>query len=1193
MTLLAAACLAVAAVGPQDAPRRIVLIAGPLDSHPRDTHEYERNVVLLKHCIDRSAAFRGARAEIHFDWPADPAALDGASAILLTSGGGDHRLEDHPLHVGGRFEQLRRQMERGCGVVFFHWSTFHPAARHEQITEWAGGYFDYETGPGKNRWYSRIATKEWSTVIGAPEHPVARGVRPFKVREEFYSRIRFRDQDPRLSHLLLQEAGDARENSVAWAVERTDGGRGFGFTGGHFYENWWNEDFRRLVLNAIAWTSGLEVPAGGVPSELPPPVRALVLTGHHHPAHDWRATTAALVGVLERDPRIRAEVAEGPEELEARLERAGLLVLNYNNWDRPGLTAPQKAAILGFLERGGGLVVVHFANGAWNPTLPAKDSDWEDYRLRLVRRVWMHPESAHDPFGPFRVEIPPGDHEIVRGLSGFDTVDELYVKQAGEAPVEPLAQARSKITGRDEPLAWAYEIGAARVFQTLLGHSDVGVRRAGDLLRRGAAWAARRAPLGFDPPGLPERPLVRPGTWKPRPQEPPAPPTPGKSSKVLPPDPGLDGGKGGHWGTTGEKDWVDARWNRMDVGPFMQSSLRLPAGPVARSVAVRLPGGGACFDADALGVRAAWTGGFLAFSPARYGVIDMPKPAGELRLAAPPGPLWNEPGAYRGLHLSGPHVVISYRVGEADVLERLGDGTRTWKLGPRPRELQLALADGGVEADLIGAAALHREGGRLFLKIPAGPEPLLLKVGFPTAGRAPPEDPSGLLRGGPWRWGDPLVLRGRLGREPGPYVLDTLPVPFENPWKALMFLTGVDFLPDGDLAVCSLHGDVWRVSGVDAGLDRVSWKRMAAGLFQPIGLRVVDGEVHVLGRDRITRLRDLDGDGEADAYESVAPLGRTSTAGHDYAAGLEIDAEGNFLYVDPKGLHRIGKDGSHRTLAAGWRNPVGLSAGPDGTITVAPQEGEWTPASAIAAAKEGGWYGFGGPRDGVVDPPLCWIPRGLDNSSGGQAWVTSDRWGPLSGALLGFSFGQSSMMLVVRERVDGVWQGGVAPFRLTFASGAMRGRFSPHDGQLYVAGTKGWVTNAARDGCLQRVRYTGAEVVLPVAMRTSPGRLALTFSAPLDRETAESPDRWAGEEWNYVYGPQYGSKEYSRRSPGVEGHDPVEIPEVRLSEDGRTATLAIPGLGPVMQLRLRYNLRSAKGTPARGEYCATIHRLGR
>jgi len=274
------------------------------------------------------------------------------------------------------------------------------------------------------------------------------------VKEEFYFNLRFRENDPRLQFILEKDGGDPRASAVGWAVERDDGGRGWGFTGGHFFANWWIPEFRKLVLNAIAWTAKIEVPPGGIESTLEAPVRALILTGHNHPAHDWRTTTAALIHVLEQDPRMNVEVTETPEDLAGkRLDSVDLLVLNYNNWDRPGLSDAAKAGLLKYLERGGGLSVLHFADGAWNRTLPAKDSEWEEYRTKIVRRAWMHPDSAHDAFGPFKVTPTLVQHEITAGLGAFDTNDELYFKQAGELPIEPLMTATSKVTRNDEPMA--------------------------------------------------------------------------------------------------------------------------------------------------------------------------------------------------------------------------------------------------------------------------------------------------------------------------------------------------------------------------------------------------------------------------------------------------------------------------------------------------------------------------------------------------------------------------------------------------------------------------------------------------------------------------------------------------------------------------------------------------------------------
>src|SRR5204863_1437416 len=111
-------------------------------------------------------------------------------------------------------------------------------------------------------------------------------------------------------------------------------------------------------------------------------------------------------------------------------------------------------------------------------------------------------------------------------------------------------------------------------------------------------------------------------------------------------------------------------------------------------------------------------------------------------------------------------------------------------------------------------------------------------------------------------------------------------------------------------------------------------------------------------------------------------------------------------------------------------------------------------------------------------PHLCWVPYDMDNSNGSQVWVTSDKWGPLKGQLLYLSYGKSSLFEVLQEKVGDVRQGGVVKFPLKFATGVCRARFSPVDGQLYLGGLKGWQTDGAKDGAIQRVRYTGKPLTM-------------------------------------------------------------------------------------------------------------------
>ncbi|MCL5097160.1 MAG: ThuA domain-containing protein [Candidatus Omnitrophica bacterium] len=277
--------------------KKVVLIAGPVGSHPRGVHEYEKDVCWLQYALDTSPNTHGIKTEVHFNgWPRNPATLEDADTIVLIGDGSDRGEQAHPFLVSNRLEVIERQMKRGCGLVALHYSTFVPKARAgDKFLDWIGGYFDYESGPPPQHWYSKIKVATVNVSPGAPNHPICRGLESYQLTEEFYYNIRFRENDPRLTPILLAPIpGESQPQAVAWAVERTDGGRGFGFTGGHNPQNWRLKSFRKMVLNAIVWTAHAEVPEGGVQSDISGTIRALIVTGWHHPGHAWRATTPVL-----------------------------------------------------------------------------------------------------------------------------------------------------------------------------------------------------------------------------------------------------------------------------------------------------------------------------------------------------------------------------------------------------------------------------------------------------------------------------------------------------------------------------------------------------------------------------------------------------------------------------------------------------------------------------------------------------------------------------------------------------------------------------------------------------------------------------------------------------------------------------------------------------------------------------------
>ncbi len=156
------------------------------------------------------------------------------------------------------------------------------------------------------------------------------------------------------------------------------------------------------------------------------------------------------------------------------------------------------------------------------------------------------------------------------------------------------------------------------------------------------------------------------------------------------------------------------------------------------------------------------------------------------------------------------------------------------------------------------------------------------------------------------------------------------------------------------------------------------------------------------------------------------------------------------------------------------------------------------------------FYGFRGPKftKRPIDRPLLpmvYLPRGLDNSAGGQVYIDSNRWGPLSGNMVHLSFGTGTHFLLLRDEVNGEIQGGVIPLPGDFLSGVHRGRFSPRDGQLYVSGMGGWGTYTPRNGCFQRVRYAATKTQMPIGMHVHENGIMIRCSEPL-KDAAEKQE---------------------------------------------------------------------------------------
>jgi glucose/arabinose dehydrogenase len=669
------------------------------------------------------------------------------------------------------------------------------------------------------------------------------------------------------------------------------------------------------------------------------------------------------------------------------------------------------------------------------------------------------------------------------------------------------------------------------------------------------------------------------------------------------------------------------KWSDMDYGPFMTHSFEAKGKNVAyKGVRVRLGPDGASmvFDADLL----RWSAGYLKSGLDWKSVVydgshnTHPKILGDPVFTNPMRPGWapfKDPrklpygplprahAEYKGLYLHGERVVFSYTVGGTKVLEGAGleNGTltRTLEVWPSAEELVIQICSGKGEVTAVGGV-LERSEEDVRLRVPARGG--RVKIFYGPEG-APPQDLSALTKGGPARWQDRIVTKGAPGREDGPYKVDAIPLPVANPWRSWMRPGGFDFFSDpSKAALCTWNGDVWIVEGLEPTLEVLTWRRIATGLFQPLGLRIVKDQIYVTCRDQLARLHDLNGDGETDFVEAFNRDHEVTEHFHEFAMGLQVDPEGNFYYakaarhaLPPLVPHhgtliKVSPDGARSEIVCnGFRAPNGVGLGPNGELAASDQEGHYVPANRINLLKKGGFFGnlwsyHEGPDPTSFDPPIVWVPHVTDRSPAEQLWVTSDRWGPFQGKLISTSYGKGRIHLVPFDVKDGVPQGAIAAFPFQFPTGIMRGRFHPGDGQLYVCGLFGWAGDVTQDGGFYRVRYVGKPVRMPLDVRATKEAVEITFTTPLDRESAEDVGNWSASRWNYRWTGNYGSKRYRPSAPDKVGEDEVEVRKATLRDD-RTVVLALSDLGPVMQMEIAWSLKAADGASVKDRLWLTIN----
>ncbi len=450
-------------------------------------------------------------------------------------------------------------------------------------------------------------------------------------------------------------------------------------------------------------------------------------------------------------------------------------------------------------------------------------------------------------------------------------------------------------------------------------------------------------------------------------------------------------------------------------------------------------------------------------------------------------------------------------------------------------------------------------------------------------------------------------------REAEFYLLEDLKIPDE----AFLEVGGMDFLPDGRLAVCTRRGEVWLVEGLYGENDPV-FTRFARGLHEPLGLTAQGNSLLIAQRGELSRLTDTDGDDRADKFETIYrwPL---SANYHEYAYGPELTPDGGMLISlnvgwEGKGVSKskwrgwiikVFPDGRMEPYACGMRSPAGTYLTPDGDLFYSENQGDWVGSGRITHVEKGDFVGHPAglawasePNSPVdlqpetildhdygtlyqaaqqvegIKPPAIWLPHAIMGISTADMLVdtTGGKFGPFAGDMLVSDQGQSKIMRVVLEKVNGTYQGAAFPFREGWASGLLRLSFGKDGVLLGGMTSRGWSSTGPSLYALQRLKWTGKVPFEMKAIAIQQDGFELTFTQPVDPATARQLKNYAVQGFTYHYREKYGS-------PAIDLLD-CPVRSATVSEDGKRVRLVIDGLrvGYVHEVKLS-GLKATNGQP--------------
>jgi glucose/arabinose dehydrogenase len=446
------------------------------------------------------------------------------------------------------------------------------------------------------------------------------------------------------------------------------------------------------------------------------------------------------------------------------------------------------------------------------------------------------------------------------------------------------------------------------------------------------------------------------------------------------------------------------------------------------------------------------------------------------------------------------------------------------------------------------------------------------------------------------------------------YSIDTFEPPEGQTWE----VSGLILLDDGKLMFCTREGYVYIVENPYGDPKDAVFKEWAFGLSCPLGLYQRGEWIYTAQRGELTRMKDSNGDGRADTFETVNDFVPISGNYHEYNFGPAVDADGKLWVTTnkPFGGEPYGKadfrgwamrydadTGEMETMACGLRSPAGVEASPDGEIFYTDNQGEWCNASKLSHLAKNDFHGHphgiesaklpessvdypGEVKSGTymkdlheIHPtfkmPAVWFPyKKMGQSPCGMVWdTTGGKFGPYAGQLFVSDQKQSRVMRVFLEKVDGHWQGACIPFRKGFACGILRVAFG-QDNAMYVGmSDAGWgsVRAGNRGWGFQRLRWNGQVPVDIHEVHATSDGFEFTFNHPMDKAALEAVANYKGESYTYKLESRYGGPEDDKQ--------PLAITAAKAADDGKSVRVSLGNLraGYVHEF-LFENLKSADGT---------------